>query len=238
MNSTMLRQNQGTTLTRCLTGLAAGAATVALTLGSGLALASPATATPAANPTPSAAVTFDSATRNDLRQLESTALGRYELLRAFQTGFAPTIKIEGPRLTSQTPSVDVRDLRPELTCLPGLSCGLSSSGGWHFWVIASYASILGSSLVAMVPDCTAALSAVITPVVALAACGGVAYALWVMSANEPRYTNHGVWLAVYWWGLQDGRLPHSSELQATMGQAVTAGTGAQVLAGGLLQPGA
>jgi hypothetical protein len=33
-------------------------------------------------------------------------------------------------------------------------------------------------------------------------------------------------------------LPHSSELQATMGQAVTAGTGAQVLAGGLLQPGA
>ena len=32
-------------------------------------------------------------------------------------------------------------------------------------------------------------------------------------------------------------LPHSSELQATMGQAVAAGTGAQVLAGGLLQPG-
>jgi cell wall-associated NlpC family hydrolase len=32
-------------------------------------------------------------------------------------------------------------------------------------------------------------------------------------------------------------LPHSSELQVTMGQAVTTGTGAQVLASGLLQPG-
>ena len=32
-------------------------------------------------------------------------------------------------------------------------------------------------------------------------------------------------------------LPHSSELQATLGQAVAAGLGAQVLASGLLQPG-
>jgi hypothetical protein len=61
-----------------------------------------------------------------------------------------------------------------------------------------------ADLLALQPYCWGALVPLAGPVGA-AACLGIGGILWEMVNNWPRVTNHGVWLSVYWWGIQDGR---------------------------------
>jgi hypothetical protein len=87
--------------------------------------------------------------------------------------------------------------RPAWACPGGVSCGVSHSGGTHFWVIASYAAIYDVGTAGFWAACTGALSPVIDPVAAVAACAVVAGALWALVNNAPWTSQHGVWLAVY-----------------------------------------
>jgi hypothetical protein len=92
----------------------------------------------------------------------------------------------------------------DATCAPSFSCGISPSGGWHFWIIASYAAAQSANLIALQPYCWAALVPLLGALGA-GACLSVGAILWELVNNWPRFTNHGVWLAVYWWGIQNGR---------------------------------
>jgi hypothetical protein len=148
--------------------------------------------------TVSSAIKFSPATQAELRKLESTPQGRAALVRAFQVSFGRTAEV------AATPVGDSSQIRLDATCAPSFSCGISSSGGWHFWIIASYAAAESADLAALQPYCWAALVP-LTGAVGAAACLGVGAILWELVNNWPRMTNHGVWLAVYWWGIQDGR---------------------------------
>jgi len=75
--------------------------------------------------------------------------------------------------------------RPAWACPGGVSCGVSHSGGTHFWVIASYAAIYDVGTAGFWAACTGALSPVIDPVAAVAACAVVAGALWALVNNAP-----------------------------------------------------
>lgn len=143
-------------------------------------------------------IKFGAATQRALRKLESTPQGRADLLRALQVSFGRGAKIVA------SPPTHSSHIQLDATCAPSISCGLSSSGGWHFWIIASYAAAESANLWALQPYCWAALVPETGPVGA-AACLSIGGILWAMVNNWPRMTNHGVWLAVYWWGIQDGR---------------------------------
>jgi hypothetical protein len=93
------------------------------------------------------------------------------------------------------------NVRPAWNCPGGASCGVSSSGGWHFWAIVSYAAIYDAGTVGFWAACTGALSPFISPTLAWAACGVVAGALWSLVNNAPWTSHHGVWIAVHptWW---------------------------------------
>ena len=116
----------------------------------------------------------------------------------FQTSFGQTAKVVA------APVADSSRVQLDAACAPSFSCGISSSGGWHFWIIASYAAVESADLAALQPYCWAALVPLTGPVGA-GACIGVGAILWELVNNWPRMTNHGVWVAVYWWGLKDGR---------------------------------
>jgi hypothetical protein len=155
-------------------------------------------ASPQHTSTVSSDIKFSPATQAELRKLESTPQGRATLLRAFQTSFGKTAKVAVAHTSGNS------QIHLDATCAPSFSCGVSSSGGWHFWIIASYASVQSADLAAMQPYCWAELVP-LTGAVGAAACIGVGAILWELVNNWPRVTNHGVWLAVYWWGIQDGR---------------------------------
>ena len=146
----------------------------------------------------SATIKFNTATQAELRKLESTSKGRATLLRAFQSSFGKTAEV------APTAVKDGSRAHLDATCAPSLSCGISKSGGWHFWIITSYAAAESADLAALQPYCWAALVPLAGPAGA-AACLSVGAVLWALVNNWPRYTNHGVWLAVYFWGIQDGR---------------------------------
>jgi hypothetical protein len=95
-------------------------------------------------------------------------------------------------------------MKPAWNCPGGSSCGVSSSGGWHFWVIVSYAAVFNVGAFPFWLACTGALSPIIDPVAATAACGAVTATIWALVNNAPRTTQHGVWMAVYWNHISDG----------------------------------
>lgn len=146
----------------------------------------------------SSSINFSPATQTELHKLESTPQGRTALLRAFQDSFGRSAEV------AASSGNDSSQIHLDATCLPNVSCGLSSSGGWHFWIIASYATLLSADLAAMQPYCWAALVP-IAGAVGAGACLSVGYILWELVNNWPRMTNHGVWVSVYWYGIRDGR---------------------------------
>jgi hypothetical protein len=93
---------------------------------------------------------------------------------------------------------------PAWNCPGGTSCGVSGSGGWHFWFIASYAAIYNVGAFPFWSACTGALSPIIDPVAASVACGAVTGIIWALVNNAPYTTRHGVWMAVYWNHISDG----------------------------------
>lgn len=141
---------------------------------------------------------FSPAIQAELRKLEATAQGRAALVSAFQASLGKTAKV------AAAPAEHSSQIWLDAACAPSFSCGTSDTGGWHFWIIASYAAVLSADLVALQPYCWAALVPLLGPVGA-GACLGVGAILWELVNNWPRFTNHGVWLAVYTWGIQDGR---------------------------------
>lgn len=145
----------------------------------------------------STVIKFSPATQKELQKLEATSQGRAALTEAFQTSFGKDSEVVA--------STDDSTSKIHLTAVcASVSCGISSSGGWHFWIIASYAALLSADLTALQPYCWAALVPV-AGALGAGACLSVGYILWELVNNWPRVTNHGVWLAVYWWGIQDGR---------------------------------
>jgi len=186
--------------------LIASSVAAAVIIGGGCVAAIPASAAtkpPAASVqlsrTDGHTVKFSHAVQAEMRKLETTARGRAELLKALEAGFGKVASVSIQKTISNSDRI-----RADLNCLPGMSCGLSSSGGWHFWIITSYATALSGDLALLVPYCSAALVPVTGPIGA-GVCLAVAGIIWELVNNWPRYTNHGVWLAVYWWGIQDGR---------------------------------
>jgi hypothetical protein len=98
----------------------------------------------------------------------------------------------------QAPSISLDAfVRPDWNCPGGASCGVSSSGGRHFWVIVSYASIYNVGAFPFWLACTGALSPIIDPLAATAACGAVTGLIWALVNNASYTTQHGVWLAIY-----------------------------------------
>ncbi|MDA8322212.1 MAG: hypothetical protein M0030_20710 [Actinomycetota bacterium] len=95
-------------------------------------------------------------------------------------------------------------VKPSWNCPGGSACGISGSGGTHFWFIASYASIYDVGAFPFWLACTGALSPVIDPIAATAACGAVTGIIWALVNNAPWTTRHGVWMAVYWNHISDG----------------------------------
>lgn len=132
-----------------------------------------------------------------LEKAVSTPAGRAALLKVFRS-------VKGAKAGISTTPLD-GSLRAELSCPGGVQCGVSSSGGWHVWVIASYAAAESADLAGIGLYCTAALSPIITPFGAAIACGGVTYTIWTLVNNWPRLTNHGIWVAVYPTHISSGR---------------------------------
>jgi hypothetical protein len=146
---------------------------------------------------------------SELRKLPS---GRYQVILVGPS----QVRVPAPATFATRAAADryVSAVRADLTAKPArssgvarpmwsidlpcpVSCGADSSGGDHLWVIANYQSILNASVVAALGGvCLAYLGPIIGPW-AVPACGAFVYLLKVLSANEPRVTNHGVWAAVY-----------------------------------------
>lgn len=97
-------------------------------------------------------IRFSAAAQAELRKLESTPTGRAALLRAFQDSFGRKADV------AANPGDGGSEIRLDATCAPSISCGLSDSGGWHFWIITSYAAAESADLWAMQPYCWAALA--------------------------------------------------------------------------------
>lgn len=95
-------------------------------------------------------------------------------------------------------------VHPDWNCPGGTSCGVSGSGGTHFWVIASYASIYNVGAFPFWLACTGALSPVIDPLAATIACAAVTATLWGLVNNAPYTTRHGIWMAIYKNHISDG----------------------------------
>lgn len=174
-------------------------ATATLLITSSAALATP-------PPTPSAVAAIQSVRTHfspgvaaKFQQVMSTARGRAQMQLAFNKAFGKAAKVQLVTTPANTGA------RPYWSCPGGVGCGVSSSGGWHFWVVMSYAAAGSSTLSAMFLSCSGALSPIVSPPVAVSACGGITFTLWVLINNWPRFTNQGVWVAVYTWGIASGR---------------------------------
>lgn len=170
-------------------GVGGGAASTTL-LAHGTALSQPAKV--------STTIALSPAIQTELHKLEATPQGRTTLLRAFQASFGKVGDV------AATPAETSSDIRLTADCA-GISCGVSTTGGWHFWIIASYAAVLSAGTVTAQYDCISALVAVLSPPGAVGVCLGAAATLWELVNNWPRLTNHGVWMAVYWNHITDGR---------------------------------
>ncbi len=155
-------------------------------------------ASPAKTAQVSSTIMFSPATQAELHKLMATPQGRAGLLRALQASFGKEATVGvAPDQASSKISLDA-------TCAPSFSCGISRSGGWHFWIIASYASAQSANLALLQPYCWAALVPETGPVGA-GACLTIGAILWELVNNWPRFTNHGIWMAVYWNRIEDGR---------------------------------
>lgn len=173
-----------------LFGVGGGAAATALSAHQAIASARPASV--------SASVTLSPATQAELRKLEATPQGRASLLRAFQASFGSVADVQ-----ASAPQASGK-VQLTATCAT-FSCGISTSGGWHFWIIASYAAVLSAGTATAQYDCISALVAVLSPAGAVGLCLSAAAILWELVNNWPRLTNHGVWMAIYWNHITDGR---------------------------------
>lgn len=132
----------------------------------------------------------------ELHSLTSTARGRSELRAVFSRSFG-----SGGRVGVSSGA----KVAPALSC-GFTSCGISSEGGRHLWMIASYAAVLKAGIGKLVPICEAGLDAYITPLGAALVCGSAEKLLALLIQHEPAVSNHGVWAALYFNGkLQGGR---------------------------------
>jgi hypothetical protein len=139
-----------------------------------------------------------------LQEAFATPTGRAALLKVFKTlGGAKTGVVQSPAVQSGVVQT-LTYVTPAWNCPGGASCGVSSSGGWHFWFIASYAAIYDVGAFPFWLACTGALSPIIDPVAATLACGAVTGIIWALVNNAPWTTRHGVWMAVYWNHISDG----------------------------------
>jgi hypothetical protein len=146
----------------------------------------------------STTTTLNPAVQLELHKLEASPQGRVVLLRAFQASFGKVGDVsDGSAETSST-------VRLTADCA-GISCGVSGTGGWHFWIIASYAAVLSAGTITAQYKCISALVTVLSPVGATGVCLSAAAILWELVNNWPRLTNHGVWMAIYWNHISDGR---------------------------------
>lgn len=141
-----------------------------------------------------------------LNEALATPAGRAALQKAFQS-----LKGAKAGAVQTSPAYAGPDafMHPDWNCPGGASCGVSSSGGWHFWVIVSYAAVFNVIYGAggareFWLACTGALSPIIDPIAAVAACGAVTAIIWALVNNAPWTTRHGIWLAVYWNHISDG----------------------------------
>jgi hypothetical protein len=136
-----------------------------------------------------------------LNEALSTPAGRAALQKAFQTLRGAKAGVVQTSATYASPDAYVH---PDWNCPGGASCGVSRSGGWHFWVITSYAAIYNVGAFPLWVACTGALSPIIDPLAATAACGAVTGIVWALVNNAPWTTHHGIWMAVYWNHISDG----------------------------------
>lgn len=127
----------------------------------------------------------------------ATPAGREALQNVFR-------KIPGARTGIVVDPSLTAYVTPAWNCPGGTACGVSWSGGVHFWFIASYAAIYNVGAFPFWLACTGALSPVIDPFAATAACGAVTAVIWALVNNAPWTTQHGVWMAVYWNHISDG----------------------------------
>jgi hypothetical protein len=156
--------------------------------------------------------------RSQVKELPS---GRYKVILAGPS----QVRVLAPVTFSTKEAADryVSEVKADLTAKPAqssgvakplwsinlpcpVSCGADSSGGDHLWVIANYQSILNATVVAALGAVCLAYLGPIIQGWAVPACSALVYLLKVLSANEPRVTNHGVWAAVYFTkAVQGGR---------------------------------
>jgi len=148
--------------------------------------------------------TLSPAASTALQKAFATPTGRAALLKVFHTfGGAKTGVVQSPAVQSGAVHT-LAYVKPAWNCPGGSSCGVSSSGGWHFWFIASYAAIYNVGAGPFWIACTGALSPIISPFAATVACGAVTGIIWALVNNAPWTTRHGVWMAVYWNHISDG----------------------------------
>lgn len=130
-----------------------------------------------------------------LQEAMSTPAGQAALRKAFQSLKGARIGVVHTSTAYASPDVF---MHPDWNCPGGASCGISWSGGLHFWVIVSYAVVFDVGAPRFFTACSGALSPIIDPAAAVAACGAVTAIIWALVNNAPWTTNHGIWLAVYW----------------------------------------
>jgi len=169
------------------TGLVAAAAavTLALTAVPGHAAAGSHQAATTAAEVRAPALTPAEATA--WHKVVSTKAGREKVFQVFQDSFGRVAGVgTGPLVTPGTARLD-------------LSWGLSGSGGEHFWVIASYADILGKALSRAEPYCEVGLSVIADPVVATAVCVGIVVTMDNLAQGYGPLSNHGIWAEIHFW---------------------------------------
>jgi hypothetical protein len=117
----------------------------------------------------------------------STKAGREKVFQVFQDSFGRVAGVgTGPLVTPGTAQLD-------------LTWGLSGSGGEHFWIIASYADIVGQALSRAEPYCEVGLSVIADPVVATAVCVGIVVTMDRLAQGYGPLSNHGVWAEIHFW---------------------------------------
>lgn len=136
-----------------------------------------------------------------LQEALSTPAGQAALQKAFKSLKGAKAGVVQTPATHASPDAFVH---PDWNCPGGASCGISRSGGVHFWVIVSYAAVYNVGAVPFWIACTGALSPIIDPAAATLACGAVTGIIWALVNNAPWTTRHGIWLAVYWNHISDG----------------------------------
>ena len=135
-----------------------------------------------------------------LQEALSTPAGQAALQKAFQSLKGAKSGVETSTAYASPDAI----VHPDCNCPGGASCGISWSGGVHFWVIVSYAVVYDVGAPRFWVACTGALSPIIDPAAATVACGAVTGIIWALVNNAPWTTRHGIWLAVYWNHISDG----------------------------------